>query len=101
LILTGQSLTAEEARALGLVNRVVPENQLRQTVDRITARINEFSGPVLAMTKAVIGNSMGMPLRDAIKNSRNIYLNQLMDLEDVREGLQARIEQRKPVWKNK
>jgi cyclohexa-1,5-dienecarbonyl-CoA hydratase len=101
LILTGQALTAEEAHALGFVNRVVPENQLKQAVDEILARIGEFSGPVLEMTKAVISGSIGMPLKQAMKRSQDIYLNQLMELQDVQEGLRARLEQRKPIWKNK
>ena len=101
LILTGQALTAEDAQALGFVNRVVPENQLTQVVDEILARIDEFSGPVLEMTKAVISGSLGMPLSQAMKRSQDIYLNQLMELQDVQEGLRARLEQRKPVWKNR
>jgi enoyl-CoA hydratase/carnithine racemase len=101
LILTGQALTAEEAQALGFVNRVVPEAELEGAVNDIVRRIGEFSGPVLEMTKAVIAGSVGMPLNAAMKKSQDIYLNQLMDLEDVQEGLRARLEQRKPVWKNK
>jgi cyclohexa-1,5-dienecarbonyl-CoA hydratase len=101
LILTGQALTAEEAHALGFVNRVVPEAELQGAVKDILARIGEFSAPVLEMTKAVIAGSVGMPLSQAMKKSQDIYLNQLMALEDVREGLRARLEQRKPVWKNK
>jgi enoyl-CoA hydratase/carnithine racemase len=101
LILTGQALTAEEARVLGFVNKVVPEEKLQQTVDDILARIGEFSGPVLEMTKTVIASSIGMPLHEAMKRSQDIYLNQLMELQDVQEGLRARLEQRKPVWKNR
>jgi enoyl-CoA hydratase/carnithine racemase len=101
LILTGQALTAEEAQALGFVNRVVPEAELEKAVEDIIRRISEFSGPVLEMTKKVIGSTIGMPLGQAMKVSQNIYLNELMALEDVQEGLRARLEQRKPVWKNK
>jgi len=101
LILTGQALTAEEAHALGFVNKIVPENQLQRTVDEILTRIGEFSSPVLEMTKAVISGSLGMPLRQAMKRSQDVYLTQLMDLQDAQEGLRARLEQRKPVWKNK
>jgi hypothetical protein len=36
-----------------------------------------------------------------MKRSHDIYLNQLMALEDVQEGLRAVLERRKPVWKNK
>lgn len=101
LILTGEALTAEEALRLGFVNKVVPEAELKNTVDSLLARIGEFSGPVLEVTKKVISGSMGLPLRDAMKNSQDLYLNELMNLEDVQEGLRAVIEKRKPVWKNK
>ena len=81
--------------------RVVPEADLAKTVNEFLARIGEFSGPVLEMTKKVIGSSLGLPLVEAMKKSQDIYLNQLMALEDVQEGLRAVLEKRKPVWKNK
>jgi cyclohexa-1,5-dienecarbonyl-CoA hydratase len=101
LILTGEALSAEEALALGFVNRLVPENQLKKTVEEIVARIGEFSAPVLEMTKRVIGSSIGLPLDQAMRQSHNIYLNELMALEDVQEGLRAVLEKRKPVWRNR
>ncbi|MBZ5525789.1 MAG: enoyl-CoA hydratase/isomerase family protein [Acidobacteriia bacterium] len=101
LILTGEALTAEEALRLGFVNKVVPEAELKSQMDALLARIAEFSGPVLEVTKRVISGSMGLPLREAMKNSQDLYLNELMNLEDVQEGLRAVIEKRKPIWKNK
>jgi len=56
---------------------------------------------VLEMTKRVISGSLGLPLDKAMRQSHNIYLTQLMDLEDVQEGLRAVLEKRKPVWKNR
>ncbi|HYL92133.1 MAG TPA: enoyl-CoA hydratase/isomerase family protein [Alphaproteobacteria bacterium] len=101
LILTGEALSAEEALRFGFVNKVVPENELHEQVESLLARIAEFSGPVLEVTKKVIGGSMGLPLKEAMKKSQDLYLNELMNLEDVQEGLRAVIEKRKPVWKNK
>jgi len=101
LILTGEALSAEEAFRLDFVNRLVPENGLKATVEQILTRINEFSAPVLEMTKTVIASSLGLPWSEALKKSQDIYLNQLMDLEDVQEGLRAVLEKRKPIWKNK
>ena len=101
LILTGQSLSAEEGLQFGLINKVVPEADLVKTLNDVLGRIGEISAPVLEMTKKVIGSTLGLPLSDAIKKSHNIYLNQLMDLEDAQEGLRAVLEKRKPVWKNK
>ena len=101
LILTGEALSAEDALTLGFVNRVVPEEKLKQTVDEVIHKIGEFSAPVLEMTKRVISGCQGLPLDKAMRQSHNIYLTQLMDLEDVQEGLRAVLEKRKPVWKNK
>jgi cyclohexa-1,5-dienecarbonyl-CoA hydratase len=101
MILTGQPLTAEEACELGLINRVVNEEHMESTVQSILSRIVEFSGPVLEMSKTAIQRSMGMPLREALKQAHDLYLNQLMDLKDAQEGVQALLENRRPVWKNK
>lgn len=101
LILTGEALSAEDALRFGFVNKVVPESELKNHVESLLERIAEFSGPVLEVTKRVIGASIGRPLKDAMHISQNLYLNELMNLEDVQEGLRAVIEKRKPVWKNK
>ena len=101
LILTGEALSAEEALHFGFVNKVVPEADLNAHVEQLMVRISEFSGPVLEVTKRVIGNSIGLPLKQAMKASQDLYLNELMSLEDVQEGLRAVIEKRKPIWKNK
>ncbi len=101
LILTGEPVTAERALELGMINRLVPEAQLEQTVADITARITAHSGPVLTMAKKAILGGMGMSLRDGLKHSMNIFLNELYRLEDSQEGLLALIEKRKPNWKNR
>jgi len=101
LILTGEALSAEDALRFGFVNKVVPETELKTQVENLITRISEFSGPVLEVTKRVIGSSIGLPLKQAMKKSQDVYLNELMNLEDVQEGLRAVIEKRKPVWKNK
>jgi len=101
LILTGEAMSAEEARSLGFVNRVVEEAQLEATVKEVLARIAQFSGPVLEMAKRVISSTSGLPLEQAVRRSQDIYLNQLMSLDDPKEGLRAVLERRKPVWRNK
>ncbi len=101
MIVTGDPLSAEEAHRLGFVSRVVPEERLEQEVEKILTKITEQSAPVLEMAKRVIYDTIGLPLAQAIKRSSDIYLNQLMDLDDAQEGLRAILEKRKPVWKNK
>jgi enoyl-CoA hydratase/carnithine racemase len=101
LVLTGEAVTAERAFELGMVNRLVPEAQLDQTVNELAGRISDHSGPVLAMAKRAILGSMGLSLRDGLKHSMDIFLNELYLLEDSQEGLRALVEKRKPRWKNR
>jgi cyclohexa-1,5-dienecarbonyl-CoA hydratase len=101
LVLLGEPVTAERALELGLINRLVPENKLDATVNDLIARITSQSGPVLTMAKKAILGGMGLSLRDGLKNSMNIFLNELYRLEDSQEGLRALVEKRKPNWKNR
>jgi cyclohexa-1,5-dienecarbonyl-CoA hydratase len=101
LVLLGEPVTAERALELGLVNRLVPEAQLETTVNDLIARVTSHSGPVLTMAKKAILGGMGLSLRDGLKNSMNIFLNELYRLEDAQEGLRALVEKRKPSWKNR
>jgi cyclohexa-1,5-dienecarbonyl-CoA hydratase len=100
-LLTGEPINARRALEIGLVNRVVPHAKLEETVEGLTRRICNESGPVLRLLKRVIFNGTWMPFAEALKRSQDIYLNQLFELEDSQEGLRALLEKRKPVWKNR
>ncbi len=101
MILMGEPIGAAEALRLGLANKMVTEANLAAEVDTVLGKITEQSSAVLEMAKRVMFTAMGLPLQEAMKKSSDLYLNQLMDLEDAQEGLLAIAEKRKPVWKNK
>ena len=101
LVLTGEPVTAERALEMGLVNRLVPEADLEKAVNDLIERITSHSGPVLTMAKRAILSGMGLSLKDGLKQSMNIFLNELYRLEDSQEGLHALVEKRKPNWKNR
>jgi cyclohexa-1,5-dienecarbonyl-CoA hydratase len=101
LVLTGETMTAERAHELGLVNKLVPEKDLEKTVSDLISKVTSQSGPVLSMAKKAILGSMGLSLRDGVRNSMKIFLNELSDLEDSQEGLRALVEKRAPQWKNR
>jgi cyclohexa-1,5-dienecarbonyl-CoA hydratase len=101
LVLLGEPVGAERALELGLINRLVPEEKLAQTVNELIMRVTAHSGPVLTMAKKAIIGGMGLSLREGLKNSMNIFLNELYRLEDSQEGLRALVEKRKPNWKNR
>ncbi len=101
LVLTGETITAERAKELGLVNRLVPEAQLEKTVNELVAQVTAQSGPVLQMAKKAILGGMGLPLREGLRHSMKLFLNELCQLEDSQEGLRALLEKRPPHWKNR
>jgi cyclohexa-1,5-dienecarbonyl-CoA hydratase len=101
LLLTGDPINALQAQQMGLVNRVVPREKLKKTVDALVKRISEQSGPVLTLLKRVVFEGTWRPFDEALKRAQDIYLNQLFDLQDSHEGVQALFEKRKPVWKNR
>jgi len=101
LLLTGEPINAMQALNMGLVNRVVPRDKLKETVDALVKRISGQSGPVLTLLKRVVFEGTWRPFEEALRRAQDIYLNQLFELEDSQEGLRALIEKRKPVWKDK
>ena len=101
LVLTGETMSAERAHDLGLVNWLVPQHELHKKVDEIIKRVTTQSGPVLTMAKKAILGSLGLPLREGVRNSMKVFLNELADLEDAQEGVRALVEKRAPKWKNR
>ena len=101
LILTGELLTAEEARSLGLVNYVVAEQELESKAAEILGSLRQLSAPALELTRRAMVEADGLLFEDALKRTESIYLNQLMSHKDPGEGVQALLEKRPPVWKHK
>ncbi len=101
LILTGKTITAEEAVMLRLVSQVVEPDKLNSTLDELATQIAQYSAPVMAITKRALYEGLGMNMLDSLAHAHNLFLNELYKLEDAQEGLKALAEKRKPEWKNK
>lgn len=99
LCLTGKVLTAEEARAIGLVLRVFPKNSFASDVAAYVASLASLSPAVLRLAKRAVVDGLDAPVGEALHNAERIYLDELMTLEDAREGLAAFLEKRPPDWK--
>ena len=95
LILEGKSYSAEEARQAGLVNRVADD--LDGEIWKLYEKLAHFSPVVLRLAKkALVGPKANHEAR--LKYSENIYLRELVKVEDMAEGLNAFQEKRPPVW---
>jgi cyclohexa-1,5-dienecarbonyl-CoA hydratase len=100
LILTGDTISAQEASILGLINKVVSEASLVQEVNAFVEKFTKLSGLVLKLTKEATLAGLNDDMNEGLKAIEKIYLNQLMKTHDAMEGLKAFLEKRKPTWKN-
>jgi cyclohexa-1,5-dienecarbonyl-CoA hydratase len=98
LLLTGRVLSAAEAHDLGLVTETVPADGFDAAVEGYVRRFLGLSGPVLRLAKRAVLAVEGLPPAAAIERAEDIYLDQLMQLDDAREGVVAFLEKRPPVW---
>ncbi|MBT3363733.1 MAG: enoyl-CoA hydratase [Chloroflexi bacterium] len=101
LLLTGDIVNAQEALRLGLVNQVVPDDQLEVAADAFVAKLSSLSGIVLKLTKKAVYRGVDSDFKDVLSKIEDVYLNEVMKTADAQEGLSAFLEKRAPVWKNK
>lgn len=100
LVMTGDIISAEEAYKIGLVNKVVPHNQLDIEVNSLAKKLCERPPLGLQMIKEAINYGMQMDLYSAIRMEARLF-NILFNSEDKKEGMRAFLEKRKPVFKGR
>ena len=100
LMMTGERLTAAEAERWGLVNRVVPRDELDTAVDALVAQLLAGAPLALALGRRSFHEARSMSPRAAMA-----YLHGMLDLtvqtEDVAEGIGAFFAKREPQWKGR
>jgi len=110
MVLIGDRIRAPEALQLGLVNKVVPPEELRAAADEFVGKLAKLSGAVLRLTKRAVRMGEQGSRGAGEQRSRfavglaaveELYLGLLMATEDANEGLAAFMEKRAPVWKDR
>ncbi len=100
LVLTGRFMTAEEARAAGLINKVVPVEFYLEEAQRLAKEIANRPPVAVRLAKEAVLKSFDTTIEMGWEYERkNFYL--CFSSEDMKEGMSAFIDKRKPEWKGK
>lgn len=99
LLMTGDMIDAAEAERIGLINRVVPHDQLEQTVTDLARKLSKKSPAVMRLGRDSYYTMLDMEYGKALEYVLDI-LALISSTEDHKEGVASFLEQRKPVWKN-
>lgn len=100
ILLGGENFTAEDGKAMGLVNRVFPRETFGADVQAFLAPFLRLSRIALLSTRKAIREAAGKPFHSALDRVEDIYLKELMLTDDAKEGLAAFLEKRNAVWRN-
>jgi cyclohexa-1,5-dienecarbonyl-CoA hydratase len=101
LMLTGELIEAAEAERVGLVNYVVPVDQLDPKTNELLSKLRNLSAIALEHTKRAIDAGRGRSMDSALKDVEDMYLHELMKTHDATEGINAFIQKRKPAWRHR
>ncbi|MGW0949486.1 enoyl-CoA hydratase/isomerase family protein [Streptomyces sp. NPDC002623] len=97
LMFTGAVLTAEEALAASLVEKVAPDEQLQDTVDEIVAAVGAASPIGVSLMKELVHAGLSLGPEQALDNELSVAV-EYSKSEDRKEGLAAFRERRAPVF---
>jgi enoyl-CoA hydratase len=98
LVLTGDHISAQEAKEIGLVDQVVAKDELDQAVEKLCLKLASKSPIALAMGKEAINNGMQTDIRTGMAIEARCYLI-CFGSQDRIEGMNAFMEKRKPEFK--
>ncbi len=100
MILTGDIISAPEAQQLGLINKVVPPDDLEAETMKLATKIAKKSPLAIQIGKTGVYAMSEIPYHQAIDYMDELFAS-LCGTEDAIEGINAFMEKRNPVWKNK
>jgi enoyl-CoA hydratase len=100
LMLTGKRLTAVEAEAIGLINKVVPHDELEAATAKLASELAGRSPAAMALGLRAFYRTQDMEFEPALRHLEG-ELAKVLALEDAAEGIAAFFQKRAPNWKGK
>ncbi len=100
MVLAGDIISAAEAEKLGLINKVVPPEELEASTMKLAAKLATKSPLALQIGKTGIYGMSELPYHQSIDYMTELFAS-LCATEDAREGIESFQEKRKPVWKGR
>lgn len=100
MIFSGDFISAEEALRVGLVNKVVPANQLLVEAKKMAKRFAARGAVAIRLAKTCVNEGLRMDLDMALQYEHKCF-SLLFATEDQKEGMQAFAEKRKPNFKGR
>ena len=97
MLVTGDFVDAFRAAELGLVNRVVPAERLRDETDALARQVASKLGTAVRIGKRVFYDQLELPQGEAYALTRAAMVENMME-EDTAEGIAAFVEKRRPAW---
>lgn len=100
MLLTGDLMSAEQAKASGLINRIVPTSELENATHALATQIASKSPLTLKIGKEAFYRQMEMGLDDAYAYASRAMTENML-ARDAEEGIDAFIAKRPPVWEGR
>ena len=100
LIMLGEPIKADKAEKIGLVNKVVPFDQLDAEVEALAKKLMKKSSMALRSAKIAIKKGISVDLKHGLQMEQDVFAV-LFGTQDQKEGMAAFVEKRKPNFQGK